>query len=258
MQSIPVLKVASSILSLILLPVPRGFAQESPVPLPQCPTKDPDFREPDNMVRPKYPKDALKAGVEGVVELKAAISPDGKTENLSLVSGPPAFTKLSLDAVQKWRFYPMLISNVPKQTTYNVKMSFNLILQEVTPHVMLESPLPVAPPLPDSVPPVTSTPEGPVYHVHTDAGLTPPRATYQIDPEFSEDARKEKQSGNVEINLIVGTDGLPRDLRPVCTDWPSFTEKALEAVRQWRFQPGTKDGKPVQVEIHVEVEFHLY
>jgi TonB family protein len=250
--------IATTILGVVIMLALGVFARESPASLPHCPGKDPDFREPDNMVRPKYPKDALAAGVEGVVELKAVISPDGKTENLSVVSGPPAFTKLSLNAVQKWRFYPMPISNVPKQTTYNVKISFNLILEEATPHVTLESPLPVAPPLPDTVPSITSTSDGPVYHVLKDAGTTQPKIIFQVDPEFSEDARKEKQSGDVEIKLVVGTDGLPHDLRPVCTDWPSLTEKALEAVRRWRFLPGTKDGKPVQVEIGVKVEFHLY
>ena len=50
----------------------------------------------------------------------------------------------------------------------------------------------------------------------------------------------------------------PRDLRVVRGLGFGLDAKALEAVRQWRFQPALKDGRPVNVQISVEVEFHLY
>jgi TonB family protein len=60
------------------------------------------------------------------------------------------------------------------------------------------------------------------------------------------------------LYLIVGPDGKPRDIRVLRTLGLGLDEKSIEAVRTWRFEPAMKDGKPVAVQISVEVEFHLY
>ena len=58
--------------------------------------------------------------------------------------------------------------------------------------------------------------------------------------------------------LIVGADGRPRDMRVARSLGMGLDEKALEAVRTWRFEPARKDGQPVAVQINVEVIFRLY
>ena len=60
------------------------------------------------------------------------------------------------------------------------------------------------------------------------------------------------------LYLVVGPDGKPRDIRVLRTLGLGLDEKSIEAVRTWRFEPAMKDGKPVAVQISVEVEFHLY
>ena len=60
------------------------------------------------------------------------------------------------------------------------------------------------------------------------------------------------------MTLVVGTDGIPRDLKIARPLGLGLDDKALEAVRQWRFSPATKDGEPVAVLINAEVNFHLY
>jgi TonB family protein len=209
------------------------------------------------MLRPKYPKDALRKGTADIVDLRVVVAPDGKIKDLQVLDGDATFSQAAEAAIRKWRFHPQVRNGHTVESVYKIQVRFNATLQEANSDVELESPLPDEPWASDSGA-VTSTPEGPVYHVSKDRGITAPKATYQPEPEFSEEARKGKQQGNVQIGLIVGTDGLPRNLHLLCTDWPSLNEKALEAVRRWRFQPGTKDGKPVQIEIEVEVEFHLY
>ncbi len=93
---------------------------------------------------------------------------------------------------------------------------------------------------------------------HVGGGVSAPKAIYAPDPEYSEEARKVKHMGTVVLWLIVGPDGKPRDIRVARTLGVGLDEKAMEAVKNWRFEPAYKDGKPVAVQINVEVNFHLY
>jgi TonB family protein len=89
-------------------------------------------------------------------------------------------------------------------------------------------------------------------------GVSAPKAIFAPDPEYSEEARKVKQMGVVVLYLVVGPDGRPRDVRVVRALGLGLDEKAIEAVKTWRFEPALKDGKPVAVSVNVEVNFHLY
>jgi periplasmic protein TonB len=89
-------------------------------------------------------------------------------------------------------------------------------------------------------------------------GVTAPRVIYSPEPEFSEEARKIKYQGVVTVEIVVGADGHPRNLRIERSLGMGLDEKALEAVRTWRFAPGTKDGHPVSVLMNIEVHFNLY
>jgi len=89
-------------------------------------------------------------------------------------------------------------------------------------------------------------------------GVSAPKAIYSPDPEYSEEARKVKHMGTVVLWLVVEKDGKPRDIRVARTLGLGLDEKAIEAVKTWRFEPAYKDGKPVAVSINVEVNFHLY
>src|SRR5258708_24557065 len=89
-------------------------------------------------------------------------------------------------------------------------------------------------------------------------GVTAPKQVYAPDPEYSEEARKAKYQGVCVLSLIVGPDGKPRDIKLARSLGLGLDEKAIEAVNQWKFEPATKDGKPVAVLINVEVQFRLY
>src|SRR3954462_6706008 len=90
------------------------------------------------------------------------------------------------------------------------------------------------------------------------AGVSPPRVIYQPEPEFSEEARKAKFQGICTLALVVGADGRPSQIRVQSSLGMGLDEKAIEAVRNWKFEPAMKDGHPVPVAIAVEVDFHLY
>jgi len=89
-------------------------------------------------------------------------------------------------------------------------------------------------------------------------GVSPPKPIYQPDPEYSEEARKAKYQGTVVVWIVVGGDGRVHEAKVQRSVGLGLDEKALEAVRSWKFDPAQKDGKPVPVAVNVEVNFRLY
>jgi periplasmic protein TonB len=89
-------------------------------------------------------------------------------------------------------------------------------------------------------------------------GVSAPKALFAPDPEYSEEARKAKYQGTCVLWLVVGPDGRPRDIHIARSLGLGLDEKAIEAVKNWKFEPAMKDGKPVAVQINVEVDFRLY
>lgn len=89
------------------------------------------------------------------------------------------------------------------------------------------------------------------------SGVSAPKLIYKVEPEYSEDARKAKHQGTVTLYIVVDETGQPRDLRVVHPLRMGLDEKAIEAVRKWRFKPGYRSGRPVSVQATIEVNFRL-
>ena len=89
-------------------------------------------------------------------------------------------------------------------------------------------------------------------------GLTPPKPLKVAEPGFSEEARREKVSGSVLIGLIVDEKGFLTAVTVVQGIGHGLDEKAVEAVRQYRFQPAVRNGTPVLLRIHIEVNFQIF
>ena len=89
-------------------------------------------------------------------------------------------------------------------------------------------------------------------------GTTPPHAIRAPDPDYPDTARRAKIQGTVVVRCVVGSDGSVHDARVETSLSKDLDASALKAVRQWQFEPATKDGKPLTVWVKVEVSFHLY
>jgi protein TonB len=89
-------------------------------------------------------------------------------------------------------------------------------------------------------------------------GVSAPVLIYSVEPEFSEEARKAKVAGNVLVNLWVDTNGLPEHVHVIRGVGMGLDEKAIEAVKQYKFRPAMENGKPVLVELNVEVNFQIF
>jgi TonB family protein len=92
---------------------------------------------------------------------------------------------------------------------------------------------------------------------HAGGGVTAPALVSKVEPEYSEEARKAKYQGVVVLYVEVDASGRAQNLRVIQGLGMGLDEKAMEAVRKWRFRPGMKDGKPVTVAARIEVSFRL-
>ncbi|MGA3262538.1 MAG: energy transducer TonB [Terracidiphilus sp.] len=90
-------------------------------------------------------------------------------------------------------------------------------------------------------------------------GISAPVPLNNVEAEFSDEARRAKYQGVCLISVIVDAQGNPQNPRVIRALGMGLDEKALEAVRKYKFKPAMKDGKtPVPVMITVEVNFRLY
>jgi TonB family protein len=96
---------------------------------------------------------------------------------------------------------------------------------------------------------------GPVYRIGN--GVTPPMLLSKVEPVYTEEARIARYQGTVVVYAEVGQDGMARNLRIIRGLGLGLNEKAIEAISQWKFEPGVRDGRPVVVAATIEVNWRL-
>jgi protein TonB len=89
-------------------------------------------------------------------------------------------------------------------------------------------------------------------------GVSSPELIFKVDPEFSEEARKAKFAGIVLVNLVVDQNGNPQNVHVLRGVGMGLDQKAVAAVKQYKFKPAKEAGKPVAVELNVEVNFQIF
>lgn len=84
-----------------------------------------------------------------------------------------------------------------------------------------------------------------------------PKVTYKVEPNYTEDAKDRQVAGVVVLKITVRTNGAADDIAIVRSLDPDLDAKAIEAVKQWRFEPAMKDGQAIDVDATIEVNFKL-
>ncbi len=146
------------------------------------------------------------------------------------LSGEDSISQAVRDAVKSWRFRPAVADGEPA-------VSSGTILLECR------------------APGTSVAPAEGVYKVG--GGVSAPSIIFKVDPEYSEEARKAKFNGSVLLALVVDSEGRARDIRVARPLGLGLDREAIVAVNQWRFRPGMKDGKPVNVRASIEINFRL-
>jgi TonB family protein len=113
-------------------------------------------------------------------------------------------------------------------------------------------------PLSQSQNAVQSSPYGPVYKVGKD--VSAPVVLKSIEAKFPKSARRAQAGFQavVLVHLIVDAEGMPRDVQISRSYNADFDEEAVKAIQLYRFKPAMRDGKPVAVEVNIEVNFKKY
>ena len=100
-------------------------------------------------------------------------------------------------------------------------------------------------------------PDDQIYDYHQE-GITSPKPTYTPEPDFSEEARREKFHGNVILSIVVDKMGNVARIRMDKVLGHGLDEHAMQAIKVWRFMPGTRNSEPVTVREPIEIGFNLY
>jgi TonB family protein len=89
------------------------------------------------------------------------------------------------------------------------------------------------------------------------SGITPPKILQEVKADYTEDARRRNIEGEVVLEIVVRRDGSVGDVKLLNGLGSGLNERAITAVKQWRFAPAKRLGAPVDVIVEVAVEFKL-
>jgi len=87
--------------------------------------------------------------------------------------------------------------------------------------------------------------------------ITRPEVIEKVNPKYPEEARKAKIMGHVIVETVINEKGTVDDIKVVESPDERLSEAAVEAIRQWTFEPALCDGRPVGVYYNLTINFHL-
>jgi len=222
-------------------PAPRPFASIEPEKGVKRIQVSPADQEEKLIYRQgaMHPPLAQQAGVRGMVTCRILLAVDGTVKAVQSVRGHPLLIPPAMEAVKQYRYRPTTVDGQPAEVITEVEI-------KVPPG---DWPAATASPVPETeVPPD-------VYRVGP--AVFQPKIIRKIEPQYSEEARDAKLQGKVVLGVVVEEDGKIRQAKVLKGLGLGLDEKAVEAVKQWEFEPAMRDGKPVKVQATVEINFRL-
>ena len=205
------------------------------------------------LINPAYPQKVKKKRMHGQSVLSVTIATDGTVKTASVVSGNAAVVGAALEAIRRWRYLPAMHNGEFIETIQKITMDYDFGKNASPPDE--QEPGSLSEPPPNLLQDVA---DGKLFRVGTGTGIVPPRASSAPDPEYTEDARRERFRGRVLLCVVVGSDGEPRNIWVVRTLGHGLDGTAVEAVKHWKFSPATKNGEPVASVVSIESSFDLY
>jgi TonB family protein len=188
-------------------------------------------------VKPDYTDAAKARKVQGTVEMTVLVQADGTpASDVRIVKSlDPDLDQQAIKAVRQWRFKPGTKDGQPVPVEVNIEMTFTLR---------------------DG--PKKAEPVRPQVYKPGEEGVKTPVLVRDVKPQYTADAKARGVQGTVEVSAIVKADGtVDEDVRVIRSLDTDLDQQAIIATRQWTFKPGTKDGKPVDVQVNIELTFTL-
>jgi len=192
--------------------------------------------KPVKRVDPVYPEEARKAGVEGIVILEAKADEQGNVVDARILRSVPALDKAALDAVKLWKYEPLVIDGKPRQAIFTVTVRFALKEKEA-----------------DRAKALKKFAEGAVA---AEGDIKPPKQVKEVMPVYPEAARSAGVQGVVILGVRTDEYGRVQDTM-VLRSIPLLDQAAIDAVKQWVYEPLVVEGKARPAVFNVTVRFRL-
>jgi len=185
-------------------------------------------------VDPVYPEEARKERVEGVVILEATTDKGGKVVKTRVLrSVDPLLDNAAVEAVEQWKYAPAVIGGKPTGIIFTVTCRFKLKdvkTEEFDMGAMIAG---------------------------EDKEIKPPKLIKKVDPVYPEEAREARIQGVVVLRVWVNEEGSVEKTMTMKSDSSILNEPAIEAVRQWKYEPLFREEKPTPVVFNVTISFKL-
>jgi TonB family protein len=189
-----------------------------------------------------YPLAAQQDGLQGQVRVKFSISETGDVENAEFVSGDKVFEEAALAAARKWKFNPFIKNGTPVKVATIIP--FNFAFSER---------------VKDVNPPADTASAGGVgggQPVQISQGVAQGLVLHKVFPVYPVSARQNHIEGTVLMAATIDKDGRVIELKPLSGP-KDLVPAAMGAVQQWRYKPYVLEGRAVQVQTQIVVNFTL-
>jgi TonB family protein len=191
------------------------------------------------LVKPVYPDEAKKAEIEGVVIVEATTDIYGRVVDTKVLRSIPELDQAAQDAVKQWVYEPMIIDGEPRGVIFTVTCTFKLDEKELT--------------IEDIKQPKMIIKAKPVRAVDD---IMPPKLIKKVEPVYPKTAKKEGIEGVVIIEATTDEYGRVVSTK-ILRSIPELNQAAIDAVKQWIYEPKIIDGEPRGVIFTVTVQFKL-
>ncbi len=185
------------------------------------------------MVQPVYPKAAKEAHIEGIVIVEAKADEKGDVIDARVLRSIPALDQAAIDAVRQWKYEPMVIDGKPQKVVFTVTVRFTL--DEAQSRA------------------IDKFSEG---VIKAERDIKPPQLLKEVPAKYPEAARAAGVSGVVILGVKTDETGRVVDVI-VLRSIPLLDQAAIDAVRQWVYEPFVHEGKAQPVVFTVTVRFQL-
>lgn len=208
-------------------------------------------------VAPVYPPEAKRAKVQGTVSLQVKVSKTGDVEDVKLISGHPMLVPAAIEAVKQWKYKPYLLNGVAWAAETTVTVNFKLADEPQT-GVVGDAPGSAvagkggvnsgAIPADPGKPRRAAVPQ----RARVSQSVARALLIHKVQPENPGDAARIQ--GIVLLSATIDKEGNVVNLRLI-SGHPMLAPAAIEAVRQWKFRPYLLNGKAVEIDTTVAVNF---
>jgi TonB family protein len=199
-------------------------------------------------ITPEYPETGIANRIQNNELLRIVIDEEGRVVEAAVQAGHPAFAQESLAAVKQWRYRPFLLNDQA------VRVETIVLIAYLLPGAEDAAPLPP----PNAVISCVVTPslQPGQARVHVDRDVIDKHRKKYVAPTYPPMARIAHIQGEVVLSAVIDKQGYVTKLRAV-SGHPILVQAALDAARQWAYEPYLINGEPVEVDSMIHVVFEL-